>query len=835
MYLRLAFPIFIAATLCIVLAPLSISQAQDAPPYDAPLFTGPFHEIQYNPFDQEHIRLALRFEPDAGRIFGVAKIRIRPDSDTLRTLELSAVDLDIYSVQVGALDSLKLETGYTSDEEGTLRISLDSLQVHGVPFEVQVTYAAAPKQGLMFRGANPADTTTGVHVWTEHEPGSHKHWLPMIHNPADRVTSEIIATVPPPLMVMSNGTLVEQMQTEDGKALYHYVQDQFHPPQDIGLVIGYFASQSQNVQLRNGFSVKLNQWLPANKRNSGISSFRDIPDMLHFFSNALDFTYPWPSYSQLVFDKRLIEDMSFTGFTVFNDRVLTDERSRVDDSGTLRLATAVARQWFSHQINTDHWADVWLTESLPLFMGLMYVRKSEGDEAYLMHLKALASSYKEETRWYKRPLVWNQWQDESNLIDAHARGKGVWIFHSLYNQLGEEAFWNVLKSFTSRFAFRTTNTDDLLAAFNHLEMHEDVFFDDWIYSAGHPQFNINYQYDLVSESLYVAVEQIQEGYLVPPVYNMDMTLETYTLSGPERRQIHLNKRDQLISIPMRIRPRYVLLDPDYTYLSDTEIQQTSSAFVTQLRYASNPLSQLAALRQLESYTEDPALLIGLQSALSSRPIASVRAGIVRLMAALPPSEAVQRAIIEAYNDESVAVKMAVLQSLEAFENNADLTIMAIDAAQNAKSYRLQAQAVMTLARIKAPSAKDIVQSALITPSHRDVIRRAALTSLPEVGFSTQDQVEMATTYSTPSHATEVRIAAIQTLGYLAGLQNRRSMAVLKALLNDEDPYVRGAVIAELGKTGEADERELLEKRLEIEPNTRLIRAAKMAVKQIENR
>ena len=835
MYFRLACPIIAAAFLCVALAPLSISFAQDALPYDAPIFTGPVHEIHSNPFDQEHIRLALRFEPDAGRIFGVAKIRIRPDSDSLRTLELSALDLDIYSVQVGALDSLKLETAYTNSEDGALQISLDSLQVHGVPFEVQITYAATPKRGMMFRGIAPEDTMTSVHVWTENNIDGHKHWLPMINNSADRVTSEIIATVPPSLMVMANGMLVEEMQTEDGKALYHYVQDQFHPPHDIGLVIGYFARKSQNVQLRNGFSVTLNQWLPARERDSFDLTFPEIPDMLHYFSDALDFTYPWPSYSQLVFDKKLIDDMSYTGFSVFNDRVLADERSRIDDPGTLRQATALARQWFSHQINTDHWADVWLTESLPLFMGLMYVRQAQGDEAYLMHLKELAFRYKEETRWYKRPLVWNQWENESDLIDAHARGKGVWIFHSLYSQLGEEAFWNVLKTFTSRFAFRTTNTDDLLAAFNSLEIQEDVFFDDWIYSAGHPSFNINYQYDLVSESLYVAVEQIQEGYLVPPVYNMDVTLETYTLSGPERRKVNLNKQDQLISIPMRIQPRYVLLDPDHTYLSDIQTQQSSSSFVTQLRYASNPLSQLAALKELESYAEDPALLIGLQSALSSRPIAAVRAGIVRLMAALPPSDAVQRSIIEAYDDESVLVRIAVLQSLESFENHADLTIMAMDAAQNAESYQLQAQAVMTLARIKAPSAKDIVQSALITPSHRDVIRRAALASLPHAGFSTQDQVKMVTDYSGPTHATEVRMAAIETLGYLAGLQNRRSMAVLKDLLDDPDPYVRGSVINELGRIGEADELELLEQRLDEESNPRLIRATKMAVKMIEDR
>jgi HEAT repeat protein len=159
----------------------------------------------------------------------------------------------------------------------------------------------------------------------------------------------------------------------------------------------------------------------------------------------------------------------------------------------------------------------------------------------------------------------------------------------------------------------------------------------------------------------------------------------------------------------------------------------------------------------------------------------------------------------------------------------------MDAAQHAQSYALQAQAVATLARIQAPSARQILQSALITPSHRDVVRRAALSNLSFAGFSTQDQVRIAGEHAEARFPTEVRLGAIETLGYLASLQNRRSMSLLTSLIDDDDPYIRKAVLETLGRIGAADELVTLQNHLDQETSTHLIRTTRSAIRQIEER
>ena len=813
--------------------PDGVSEIVDIPQH--PIFQSPVHEPSSLAFDQEHIRLALRFEPSDGRIFGVAKLRIRPNIDSLNTLRLSAKDLDIYSVQIGVLDSLKKETPFSDSSGAFIDVQLDSLKVRGVPFEVQITYRAAPAAGMYFRDISSRDTSHQVHIWTDGTQAGNAYWIPLLENPADRLTSEIIATVPPALQVLSNGRVVQEMQTEDGMSLYHYVQDQLHPSEDISMFIGRFQQNQQTITLQNGFSLPVIQWTSEDLRESTAYSLQEAPEILSFFSEKLDFTYPWPAYSQLVFSDEYRPDMSLTGFTVFNDRILIDERAAIDQPNSLRLATSVARQWFGHLLSVDHWSDIWLTESLSTYLGLLYIKATYGDATYHSQLSRLADEYFAESEIYQRPLVWNQWIAPELLLDKHMEGKGVWFFHTLMQRVGEDRFWELLQAFTREKAFSATNTDEFLASItpsNDGQLSD--FFDDWAYSAGHPEINLDYQYDLVSESLYVSVEQFQDGYLVPNVFPMDIPIEAYTLAGSSRLTLSVSERDQLFALPMSIQPRYVILDPDHDYLASTNVEQSASAWVSQLRYASHPLSQLHAIEQLHAYADDPALFIGLQNALKSRPIPEVRASIIDLISLLPHSDATKKSLLDNYETEdSPLVKRAILESLEQFDDRADLIILAMEAAQSAQSYLLQAQAVETLIRIDAPNAMDILQSALITPSYKDLIRQTALKSIAYSSLTTRERVAMAVEKSRSGNSIEVRKAAMDILASLAALQNKRSMLALTELLDDQEMVIRQTASHILGDIGTDDELEALREQLDKESNPHVMLSLETAIKQLE--
>ena len=824
---------------CFILATVQLvgqlTYAQDTLPPDHPIYTGPIHDLPEYHFDQEHIRLAIRFEQNTGQIYGTAKLRFSPKPGAPDSLLLDASSFDIYSMQIGLLDSLKQTATYSDSLNGKLIVYLDSLASQTNPIELQITYLAKPQTGLFFDNRSTSSDTKGVQIWTDGVLTNTSHWLPLIASQADLVTSEIIATVPPNVSVLSNGRLTERLTTEDGMILYHYVQDQPHSPKDIGFQTGLFQVDTTYTVLKNGFALPTYYWTSSGLTEDAKESLKEVPEMLAFFSDYLDFTYPWPSYSLMLLDDVHTRDMTFTGYSLLYDSIIKDEKARLDTMEPFRLGQLVARQWYSHLINADFDTDIWFIESISAYLSLLYIKSTHGDVPFYVHLHEWAHAYMNEAEVYQRPLVWNRWDHPSQLLDNHATGKGIWVFHTIHNLLGDEQFATFLQRLTKEHAFTVMNTDHILWLLSEFTKEkQDPFFDQWIYSAGHPKLEVDYKYDVVSESLYVSIDQVQTGYLVPTTYTIDLDLETYSLAGPESYTLSLKTPDQLVVLPATMRPRYVLPGSNHSYLTDLTVNQDVSSWITQLRYSSNPISQLNAVKALESYTDDPALLIGLQSALNSKPAAKVRAGIVKLIPKLPQSDATRQTLVETFEDESPIVQQAVLQALSEFENTSELTIIAMDAAQKSTSYEVQSEAVKILAKIQGSKAMGLIRSALITPSHNDIIRKKALESLFFIDMSTQDRLEIAREYISPSYSPEARLAAIHVLETLASFGNRRSRRILQNLLNDPVYLIKDALLDAFFKIGQNDDLEALKLFAEKEYDVRLSYKALQVISAIES-
>jgi aminopeptidase N len=781
-------------------------------PYDHHLFTAPAHEMPAQPFDLEHLRVSLRVEMDGGRVFGVATYRMRLVEDSLPVLPFRAESIEVFSVRVGMLDGDKLGANFTFAGTDTLLVDLDSLAQADGPIEVQITYAATPARGLYLH--RPAGSRSPNLVWTDAMPESHRFWLPLPFSPADLITSEVLVSVPSDMEALSNGLLTETMPTEDGLVQFHFVQDQQHPTYAIGLVVGRFYKYEQSVRLYNGYTVPFAQWVAEERTEDVARTFQDTGSILNFLSARFGVVYPWPRYTQVLANDLLIDTLDFTSYTLFNDRFLLDERAMLDESPTLSLATALAHQWVGAMLPPDYWSDAWIAPGLSTYIGLLYLKERDGDEAFYAGLHRLAERYFDEAAEYRRPLVWNQWEQPAQLIDAHARAKGAWVFHSIYQQLGDESFWGFLQAFHRARAFTAVNADMLKQSLTTwFKTSFESYFDQWVFSAGHPELNVRYRYDPVAESLYVNLSQTQDGYLVPGDFDLSLDLEVHTLGSSQRFTLAVTQAEHVASFALPLAPRFVLVDPDHRYLMRVAVDQTLTAWVAQLRFAPNPLDRLAAVDALGALRSDPALAIGLQPAVLSRPPEDVYAAIVSLLAELPPSENGDRMLMNAFEEESPRIRQAVLEGLARRSETADVTIMALETAETAMSYSLQASAVSILAAVRAPSAENIVRSALITPSHAERVRLAGLNAIPYVGISTREGVQLASSYTSANQPAELRVGAIRLLAFYARMDNKTAANTIASLIDDPSPLIRTAARIALETLGADGDEETLHLRL----------------------
>ncbi|MFB3131046.1 MAG: M1 family aminopeptidase, partial [Rhodothermales bacterium] len=812
--------------------PTSLSMAQaTAPAYDHPLFTGPAHETPTPRFDQEHLRLALRFDEARRRVFGDATLRLTPLDTLADTLLLFAAGLTIDSVQFGALDSAKVDVPFRIGPPDSLLIALDTLRVRAAPFEVRIVYSAQPRRGLYFIEPDKKSPNQKRQIWTLGAPEDSRHWFPVFDLPGDQLTSELLVTVEPPLRVLSNGRLVEETTNEDGTVTTHYVQDQPHAPYLVMLAVGEYEVVREMARPSTGRPVPLSYWVYPEQMDDVAHTFGRTPDMVRFFAERLNTPFPWGSYAQVILRQFHVEGMANTGAALLSDRVLIDERTALDENPDPLIARELAHQWFGTLVTARYWTDVWLNEGVASYLSALFEEHHAGADAFALRMMDYADHYQAEARQYRRPLVWNRWDDPAQMFDAHSNGKGAWVLHMLRRRLGDTLFWKVLEQHLSTYAYKPVETVDFRRVVRSVTGERfDDFFAQWVEAAGHPVLEVRYSYDAEEGLLAVTVEQQQEGFRVPDVFRTDLTLEVHALTEAFRFEVALEKRVQTFEFPLSMRPRFLLVDPEGDLLAEVRVDQPARAWVGQLRYAPHPVPRIRAARALESITDDPALLIGLRSALREEPSAAVRKAIVETMGRLPTSSATQRALAVALEDENAAVRVAVLDALGAFENVPEVHALAFQTAQHDPSYRVQAAAVKTLARTASPTALDVVRSALITPSHRDVIRQAALEALALLDVPLREGLALGLEYSAINQPGEVRLAALRYLQRLAP-GSRAALNRLIDLLEDDDVGVRRATIDGLAVIDSERARAALQRRLATEPQPLLKATLEQAVRQ----
>lgn len=233
----------------------------------------------------------------------------------------------------------------------------------------------------------------------------------------------------------------------------------------------------------------------------------------------------------------------------------------------------------------------------------------------------------------------------------------------------------------------------------------------------------------VAGTLRVAIEEVPDALREPATYPIPLVLEAGALGVTERFNVPLRGPSEAFDLPFPYRARFVTVRPEEPLPMDIRVDQTAAGWVAQLRHASSPAARLAAAEALRAFPPDPALVIGLRTALGEEPDPRVRAAMAQSIARLASGGAADRALTAAYEDPAPAVRKAVFASLDETRSSAALVALALRAAQSDPDQAVQAEAVRALANMGAAEALLVARSALITPSQGEIIRIAGLHAL----------------------------------------------------------------------------------------------------------
>jgi hypothetical protein len=149
------------------------------------------------------------------------------------------------------------------------------------------------------------------------------------------------------------------------------------------------------------------------------------------------------------------------------------------------IAHELAHQWWGNAVTCADWSELWLNEGLTVFMVAAWKEHRWGRADYDREL-ALANKRWEAAKQqgFDVPLSWRGAYPSLRLKRAMAYAKAVVFLDTLRRELGEEAFWRAIKSYTRTNWDGTVRAQDLQRAFERSSNRDlSPLFQTWVYGA----------------------------------------------------------------------------------------------------------------------------------------------------------------------------------------------------------------------------------------------------------------------------------------------------------------------------------------------------------------
>ena len=289
--------------------------------------------------------------------------------------------------------------------------------------------------------------------------------------------------------------------------------------------------------------------------------------------------------------------------------LLLGQRQWTGTVNTRLLSNLVAAQWWGNQVMAAEPSDVWLTDGLARYSEALYVEQADNKEAMNKALEDFAVGslmYEGSAPIAEAGRILPYSADYTSVVV----NKGAMVFHMLREQLGDAAFFSLLRDFSTQFSGKaasladfekmaedraaklspkdsaasapggfilrsTTGSDEASAAASASgpsgssggsssdsasgTLNLRGFFAQWLNSTGVPEFSLNY-----------TVYRTQKGFKIVgrvkqnlDFFHMPVELEVQTEGNPEFKTVEVAGTESSFELDVfgRPKPDGIILDP----------------------------------------------------------------------------------------------------------------------------------------------------------------------------------------------------------------------------------------------------------------------------------
>jgi len=410
-------------------------------------------------YDVQHYTIELAVDVASNTITGTTTITALASQPLTRFhLDLSGLTVEAITVNDSAATFARERLIITP----TVALAVDQ------PFTVAVAYGGVPAPitdpGVPFEGIGwLAYGAQGSYVASE--PSGAMSWYPVNNHPLDKATYTFRVNVPEPYVVAANGLLID---TIDAGTRRTYVWEASDPMASYlaTVNIAKFVMVTEvgpaGLPILNFFPTALSRRLTR--------TFAPTADMIAYYSEIIG-PFPFESYGAIVMD------------ATFGGALETQTRSIFGRTATLEtiIAHELAHQWFGNSVSLASWQDIWLNEGFATYFHHLWTEHTKGPAVFKATLRGMYTTMR------ARQMAPPGSPSIAGLFDSTIYVRGAWTLHALRLEVGDELFFEIIRTYYARFQGGNATTADFIAVAEAVSGQTlDDFFQAWLYDEAVP-------------------------------------------------------------------------------------------------------------------------------------------------------------------------------------------------------------------------------------------------------------------------------------------------------------------------------------------------------------
>lgn len=322
--------------------------------------------------------------------------------------------------------------------------------------------------------------------------------------------------------MLSNGELVNNGVTDDGRKFVEYYDKHVKPSYLFALVVGDLVSIEENFITKNNDNVSLNIYSTKNNLPNLKYAMQCLKKVMKWDEDVWNLVYDSSVFNIVSIDDFNMGAMENKSLNIFNSSCLLYDKTISTDAEEHKIDEIIAHEyfhnWSGNRVTCRDWFQLSLKEGLTVFRDQNYSEDTRDKVVerinQVLFLRNFQFPEDQSTRSHAvRP---DYYEKIDNFYTATVYDKGAELIRMMKKMMGEKSFYNACEKYFLKYDNMAVTCEDFVLVMadecGHINFDE---FKNWYTTPGTPYVDIEYKNNSIKISQKILSNSIDNGNILP--------------------------------------------------------------------------------------------------------------------------------------------------------------------------------------------------------------------------------------------------------------------------------------------------------------------------------